>query len=47
MSPDQQSRLASVVLATLAGAGLTFSASAADKNWVNTQPTAGWNTASN
>ncbi len=49
MSSDQQqqSRLASAVLATLAAAGMTASAHAGDRHWVNTQPTAGWNTPSN
>ena len=51
MSPDKQSRLASAVVATLAAAGLgstiSTGAQAADRNWVNTQPTAGWNTPSN
>ena len=52
MRSNQQSRLTSAALATLAAAGLSStllssSALAADRNWVNTQPTAGWNTPSN
>ena len=51
MSSDKQSRLASAVVATLAAAGLSSTISttarAADRNWVNAQPTAGWNTPGN